>query len=66
MQLTVNGNTETVGDGVTILDFLAEKKLDPEKVVVEHNLDIVQRETYGDVVLKDNDSLEILRFVGGG
>lgn len=66
MQLTVNGNTENVADGITIMDFLAGKKLNPEKVVVECNLDIVQRENYADVVLKENDSLEILRFVGGG
>lgn len=66
MQLTVNGNPEHVTDGITIMDFLAQKRLDPDKVVVERNLDIVPQENYADVVLMDNDSIEILRFVGGG
>ncbi len=66
MQLTINGKIEHVEDGITIRDFLAQKQLDSEKVVVERNLEIVQREKYADVVLGENDSLEILRFVGGG
>ena len=32
----------------------------------ELNLDIVERENMGSVILKENDSLEVLRFVGGG
>jgi sulfur carrier protein len=66
MKITVNGKLETVAPDITINDFLILKHLDPEKVVVEHNLDIVARENLGDVILTENDSLEVLRFVGGG
>ena len=66
MNITVNGKLETVEPGTTISDFLNSKRLDPEKVVVELNLEIVDREKLGIVKLRENDSLEVLRFVGGG
>ena len=66
MNITVNGKLETVKPDITIGEFLKSKELDSEKVVVEHNLEIVERENFGNVVLSENDSLEVLRFVGGG
>jgi len=66
MNVTVNGKVETVDEKMTISDFLAQKKLEPEKVVVEHNMDIIDRENLNNVILMENDTLEILRFVGGG
>ena len=66
MNITVNGKLETIERNITIGDFLKLKSLEPERVVVEHNLNIVERENLGDTVLTENDTLEILRFVGGG
>ena len=40
--------------------------LDPRKVAVERNLEIVPRSTYGRARLFDGDRLEIVQFVGGG
>ena len=40
--------------------------LDPAKVAVERNRDIVPRSTLADVPLADGDVLEIVHFVGGG
>ena len=66
MTIVVNGKTEQIEKEASLLDFLASKSLDPEKVVVELNLDIIAKENLKDIMLKENDSLEILRFVGGG
>jgi len=66
MNITVNGKQETVKPGTTISDFLKSKDLKPEEVVVEHNLEIVNRDNLGDAILAENDSLEVIRFVGGG
>jgi sulfur carrier protein len=66
MRITVNGKPETHDDGATLLDFIRLKNLDPEKIVIELNLEIVDRKDFGEVVIRDNDSLEVLRFVGGG
>ena len=46
--------------------MLAELGLDPRKVAVERNLEIVPRSTLGDVPAEDGDAFEIVHFVGGG
>lgn len=66
MTITVNGKKEELPGPITILDFLVQKNLNPDKVVVELNLDIISKDTLKDVMLKENDTLEVLRFVGGG
>ena len=66
MDMTVNGKTETVKDGLTLAGYLAGRNLNPDSLVVELNLAVVPREQFTACVLKDGDCLEIVRFVGGG
>lgn len=61
----VNG-TELDIAGKTILEFLAATEYDPKRIAVERNQDIVFKSQYGDTVLEDGDTLEIVSFVGGG
>lgn len=63
--VTINGKQEEA-TGMTILAYLQQAGYAPERVVVERNLDIIPRESLDNTVLKDGDSVEILRFVGGG
>ena len=66
MQIRLNGKPEHLAQAVTIGDLIREKGLEPDTIVVEHNLAIVATEALDRISLKDNDCLEILRFVGGG
>jgi thiamine biosynthesis protein ThiS len=66
MNLTINGETRDVADGLTVLCLLEELGFRPEVTVVERNADILERAKFGDVTLADGDTLEIVRFVGGG
>jgi thiazole synthase len=50
----------------TIAAMLGELGLDPARVAVERNLEIVPRSTFGEVRVEDGDSFEIVHFVGGG
>jgi thiamine biosynthesis protein ThiS len=66
MKLRVNGEErgfEGVGDVAALVRALG---LDPRKVAVELNLEIVPRSTYAKAQLSDGDRLEIVQFVGGG
>ncbi|MEO0032313.1 MAG: hypothetical protein RIS94_2071 [Pseudomonadota bacterium] len=65
LSLTVNGEPRRAAPG-SIADFVRTLELDPAKVAVERNGDIVPRSTLGDVALADGDVLEIVHFVGGG
>jgi thiamine biosynthesis protein ThiS len=66
MDIQLNGQTTSVAAGITIGDLIREKDLDPATVVVEHNLTIIKTAELNQITLKQNDALEILRFVGGG
>lgn len=66
MQVTVNGDTKTLDGEISIHDFLAGLGLDPTKVAVERNLEIVPKSTFREVTLADGDALEIVHFIGGG
>ena len=61
----VNG-TELDIAGKTVAEYLATTNYDPKRIAVERNGDIVFKSQYGDTVLKDGDSLEVVSFVGGG
>lgn len=62
----VNGKVESVNSPKTLYDLLNDKALNPERVVVEVNNTIIKRDQFREYILQDGDSLEILRFVGGG
>jgi thiamine biosynthesis protein ThiS len=66
MQIIVNGNSQEIPVAWRLAELLAQHNLKPERVVVERNGEIVDRASYGEVILEEHDALEILRFVGGG
>ena len=63
--VTINGKQEQAA-GMTILADLQQAGYTPERVVVEKNLEIIPRESLNSTLLEDGDSVEVLRFVGGG
>jgi sulfur carrier protein len=66
MRLTVNGEEKTIADLVHVADLVRTLGLDPRKVAVERNLEIVPRSTYMATRLADGDRIEIVHFIGGG
>lgn len=66
MQVTINGETRDIAEGLTIQALLEHLKLSPQATVVQRNDDIVDRDVYGTLQLEPGDTLELVRFVGGG
>jgi thiamine biosynthesis protein ThiS len=62
----VNGDLRHATVGLTLAGMLRELGLDPRKVAVERNLEIVPRGTFSEVLVEEGDRLEIVHFVGGG
>ena len=52
--------------GKTISEYLNSTNYDRTRIAVELNCSIVPKAEYGSVVLKDQDSIEVVSFVGGG
>jgi len=66
LKIIVNGDEKRVEAPVHLQSFLEGLKLDPKKVAVERNLEIVPKSTFSNVMLADGDRLEIVHFIGGG
>jgi thiazole synthase len=66
LMLTVNGEPRRIMAGASISELVTTLDLDPKKVAVERNGEIVPRSILSEALLADNDVLEIVHFVGGG
>ncbi len=66
MELMVNGKKLEVTVGATITTVLEELNINPLRVAVQLNLEIIKRERYEETVLKAGDRLEIITFMAGG
>jgi thiamine biosynthesis protein ThiS len=64
--LTLNGEQHWIADGSSVADLVRDIGLNPKKVAVERNMEIVPRSTLAAVMLAEGDILEIVHFVGGG
>ena len=66
MNLTINGDTREFEDGLTISGLVEALRLNPLKVAVERNLEVVPKSLHGETRLANGDRIEIVQFVGGG
>ena len=66
MRLLLNGEERDLAGVSNVADLVASLGLDPRKVAVEHNLEIVPRSIYAATALADGDRIEIVTFIGGG
>lgn len=63
--IKINGEELNIA-GKTVAEYLATTSYDSKRIAVERNGEIVPKAQYGETVLKDGDSLEVVSFVGGG
>ncbi len=66
LSIRVNGEHKRVYEGMTVAEMVNSLGLDPLRVAVERNLEIVPRGTLEEVCVEDGDDYEIVHFVGGG
>ena len=62
----LNGESRLVSPGTTISALLAELGVEPRRVAVEVNLDVVPRARHAEHHLVAGDRVEIVTLVGGG
>ena len=66
VEITLNGETRRLDASLSVRGLLESLGLDPAKIAVERNLEIVPRSTYDEVQVADGDKYEIVHFIGGG
>lgn len=64
--MKVNGKDIEFKEKLTIVDLLNKYNLKNDRVVVEVNLEIIEESNYSTYVLKNEDIIELISFIGGG
>lgn len=66
VRIQVNGEARSAKEGVTVADLLLELDIRPDRVAVELNLEILDRQEFERRELREGDRVEIISFIGGG
>ena len=66
MRITLNGELYELDGPLSVADLLVKLSIDPRRVAVEHNLEILRRPLFAETLVHDGDRVEIVNFVGGG
>ena len=67
MIITVAGEKKEVKDGITIAELIVQENVEtPEYVTVTINDEFIEKEQFESTVIKENDNVEFLYFMGGG
>ncbi len=66
MNIVLNGEEINIADSLSIMGLIDLYELPATKVAVERNLEIVPKSAYVTTMLKENDTVEIVHFIGGG
>lgn len=64
--LRINGKPVELDRPTALLAYLEQMGVDARAIAVEHNGVILERERYATSTLRDGDTVEIVRMVGGG
>ena len=66
MIITLNGERFELEAPMSVTALLARLDIDPRRVAIEHNLTILKRQRFPEIIVGDGDRIEIVNFVGGG
>ena len=65
-KIQLNGNPYEINSGTNLNELLNKLKIQKNKVAIEVNGEIVQKDKYANLFLNKNDKVEIVHFIGGG
>ncbi len=66
MKVFVNGELREVDQITSLAELITQLDFPMARIAVELNRDVVRRSDWDSTMLKDEDRIEIVHFVGGG
>ena len=66
IKIKVNGKLKTVNRNINLSILIKNLKIQLKKVAIEMNGEIVDKKKLNRIILKNNDRIEIVHFIGGG
>ena len=65
-KIQLNGDPYEINIGINLSELLNKLKIQKNKVAIEVNGQIVEKNKYPNLTLNKNDKVEIVYFIGGG
>jgi len=65
-KIQLNGDSYEINDGTNLNELLNKLKIQKNKVAIEVNGEIVEKNKYPNLILNKGDKVEIVHFIGGG
>ena len=65
-KIQLNGDPYEINGQTNLNELLNKLKIQKNKVAIEVNGEIVQKDKYQNLVLAKGDKVEIVHFIGGG
>ena len=66
MKVFVNGEARDISGTPSLAELIEQLNLPAARIAIELNREVVRRSDWGGTMLKDEDRIEIVHFVGGG
>ena len=65
-KIQLNGDPYEIDTGTNLNELLNKLKIQKNKVAIEVNGEIVEKNKYQNLILNKDDKVEIVQFIGGG
>ena len=65
-KIQLNGISYEINNGTNLNDLLNKLKIQKNKVAIEVNGEIIEKSKYPNLILRRDDKVEIVHFIGGG
>ena len=65
-KIQLNGKLYEINNGTNLNQLLNNLKIQKNKVAIEVNGQIIDKNKYPNLILNKNDKVEIVHFIGGG
>ncbi len=66
IKIKVNGKISIISNDLTLLAYIKKLKIPLNKVAIELNCEIIDKNELKNFKIKKNDKIEIVHFIGGG
>ena len=66
IKIKLNGKISVITNNLSLLAYIKKLKIPLNKVAIELNHEIMDKNKLSKIKLKNNDKIEIVHFIGGG
>ena len=66
IQVFINGKKNSCWERTSLTSLLKDLNIDNDGIAIEINYSVIPKSQYEDTIIKNNDKMEIVQFIGGG